>query len=68
MENLSLEAKHMLKLMQMDQHKRYEPMPPKMQAAIDELGRAGLVRREVDPHNSSWSLTPRGYDPYLTKL
>jgi hypothetical protein len=68
MADLSLEAKHLLRLMQMDQQNRIEPLQPKIAAAMKELDKAGLVQHYSYPHGAMWGLTLRGYDTHLTKM
>lgn len=63
MENLSLEAKHLLRLMQ-SRGGDFSPTMAKTCKAMDELAHAGLVKRTGA---STWAVTDVSYDSNLTK-
>ena len=67
MANLSLEAAHLLKLMRLDRQNRFEPLRPKILAAMRELERHSYVKCRVYPNGAVWTLTLLGYDPHLTR-
>lgn len=68
MADLSLAAKHLLKLMQMDGQNRFEPLRSENErAAVKELQEAGLVIHLSSPDAQLWALTLLGYDTTLTK-